>query len=387
MFPPRSAIRPTAPPTVATLRAPAALGALAALLALGLAGCSMPREGTQREERVKSALPLAPQTALTVETHAADIHFLASPDDSVHVVTWKRVQGLSRHNVDLVWNQLRVTVERAGNELILRTYEPDRSIEHVSVNFGRYHYHRSIDFELTIAVPAGHPVTLRGDRGDVTAFGLASDLAFDLHSGEVRVDEQRGRLDVETSSGDVAASGVAGPTLVRTHSGDVQADSLLAGAEIHSASGNVSVTRSGGLFTIETTSGDVKFKTSHGRASVRTGSGDIELFAQLDTLIAESTSGDQELELLGPPLHVSAQSSSGDVTVTLPPDTGGQLEIETSSGTISAKNLARVTGMSRTELTGDLGGKGSTWIHTSSGDITVVPAHATTADNGGGDAQ
>jgi DUF4097 and DUF4098 domain-containing protein YvlB len=172
---------------------------------------------------------------------------------------------------------------------------------------------------------------------------------------------------------------------VRTHSGDVQADSLLAGGEIHSASGNVSVTRSGGVFTIETTSGDVKFKTSRGSASVRTGSGDIELYAVLDTLLAESTSGNQQLELAGVARHVSAQSSSGDISLTLPADTGGQLEIETSSGTISAKDLARVTGMSRTGLTGDLGGGGSTWIHTSSGDISVVPARANTADNAGGD--
>src|SRR5689334_24583624 len=91
---------------------PAAL-LLAACLGLGVAGCGLPRETAQREERLLSSLALAPQTGLTVETHAADVKFVLSPDDSVHVVTWKRVQGLSRRNVARLWNQLRVTVERS----------------------------------------------------------------------------------------------------------------------------------------------------------------------------------------------------------------------------------------------------------------------------------
>jgi len=357
-----------------------AAGALALL-----AGCSVPRDLAKREERLASALALAPQTSLVVETHGADVHFVSSPDDSVRIVTYKRVQGFRRKSVDLIWSHMRVTMERTGNDLILRTYEPEHRIEHVNVYFGPYHYMHAIDFQLTIAVPRGHAITLRGDRGDVTAFGLANDLAVDLHAGDVRVDEHVGRVEVGTSAGDVSLASVRGPVGVHTHSGDVTADSLTAGAEIHSASGGVSVTRSSGLFALETTSGDVKVKNSQGSATLRTGAGGIEVYAQLDSLTAESASGDQALELASAPRRVSAQSSSGDIRLVLPPAAGGQLEIGTSSGTISVKSPVKVAGMSRVELTGDLGGAGNTWIHTSSGDITVEAGRPRTADNVGGD--
>ncbi len=383
MFPSRSPLRPSrlARPSAGGLIAVAAIAGLA-----GLAGCDVPREGARREERLASVLPLAPQTSITVETHAVDVKFIASPDDSVRIVTWKRVIGFRKSSVDAIWSQMRVTMERTGNQLVLRTYEPERRIEHVTMNFGPYRYGRGIDFVLTIAVPKGHAVTLRGDRGDVTAFGLASDLTLDQHAGDARIAEHVGKVDIETSSGDVQLDAVSGAAHVRTHSGDVTADSLGAGADIHCASGGVSVTRSRGAFAIETTSGDVKLKASTGSANVRTGAGDIELFAQLDSLETESTSGDQTLDLAGAPRHVSAQSSSGDVVLRLPPGAGGQLEIGTSSGAISVKSPVKVAGMSRVELTGDLGGAGSTWIHTSSGDVTVEAVRVRTADNVGGDA-
>jgi len=361
--------------------------AVAAVALVALAGCAMPRELSRREESRNSVLALAPQSSITVETHGAEVKFVASADDSVRIVTWKKVVGYNRRHVDTIWSQMRVTMERTGNELVLRTYEPERKIESVTVNFGPYHYGRTVEFKLTIAVPRGHAVTLRGDRGDVTAYGLDSDLSLDLHAGDVQIDEHTGRLEIETTAGDVRLARVDGPLRVRTHSGDVTADSLLAGADIHSASGGVSVMRSHGTFALETSSGDVKFKTSAGNATVRTGAGDIELLAQLDSLVAESTSGDQDLELASAPRHVSAQSSSGDVVLRVPGGSGGQLEIGTSSGTISVKSPVKVAGMSRVELTGDLGGAGSTWVHTSSGDITVETLHARTADNVGGDDQ
>ena len=60
MFPSRDSNRPALRGTLAGAILPAAC--VAALLA----GCSVPRSMTQREERLSSVLALAPQTGLTV---------------------------------------------------------------------------------------------------------------------------------------------------------------------------------------------------------------------------------------------------------------------------------------------------------------------------------
>jgi len=360
-----------------------ALNAIAAGAALvALAGCMPETPMHVREERLKSSLLLSPQTALVLESHAADVRFVASPDDSIRVLTWKRVQGFSRRSTDALWDAIRVTVERTGPALVLRVYEPPHGNEHVTVMFGPYRYRRAVELQLTIAVPKGRTVTLHGDNGDITAFGLTSDLTAQTRSGDVQLTEAAGAANIETSSGDVKLSLVEGPVRLRTRSGDVQADSLLAGADMVTTSGDVTVTRSVGPFGIETSSGELHLKTSRGNANLRTGSGDIELFADADTLVAESTSGDQTLDLERAPRRVSAQAGSGDVELRLPGGSGGQLDVETSSGTISVTSPLRVGSMSRRHLAGDLGGPGATWLHTSSGDITVTAAHAqaSTAD-------
>jgi DUF4097 and DUF4098 domain-containing protein YvlB len=340
-----------------------------------------------REERILSSLALAPQTGLVIEAHGADVKLVTSPDDSVRVVTWKRVQGFSQRSVDALWSELRVTMERSGQALMLRVYTPRRGTEQVTVNFGPYRYRHAVEMLLTVSVPAGRDVTVHTDNGDVTAFALKSDLTLGTRSGDVHLVEQAGGATLETVSGDVKLVSVTGVVRLHTRSGDVVADSLLAGADIHTASGDVSVTRSLGPFGIETGSGEVHLKTSRGDASLRTSSGDIEYFASSDTLLTESTSGDQTLDLATAPRRVASQSTSGDIELALPASSGGQLDVETSSGAIAVTSPLKVDSASRKHLAGSLGGPGSTWVHTSSGDIKVSSAHDATAAASGGDAQ
>ena len=62
------------------LALPAGLILVAGLACL-TAGCGESRDSHVREDRIASALPLAPQTSLRIETRTADIHLVPSPDD------------------------------------------------------------------------------------------------------------------------------------------------------------------------------------------------------------------------------------------------------------------------------------------------------------------
>jgi len=141
-----------------------------------------------REDRVASVLPLGPQTALRIETRTADVRLVPSPDDTVRVLTVKRVQSMSERSVDALWSQIKVTVERKGSDLILRVREPERGTSHVTVEAGPWRLRRRIEVELTIGVPAGKPVYVLTERGDIEAHDLKQQaLTLDLYSGDAHV--------------------------------------------------------------------------------------------------------------------------------------------------------------------------------------------------------
>jgi hypothetical protein len=99
-------------------------------------------------------------------------------------------------------------------------------------------------------------------------------------------------------------------------SGDVQASDLRAPVRLSTASGTVVVRRVAGAVSLHTSSGDIR-------------AGDVSA----RTLTAHTSSGDVTLEMSGVPEDVEADTSSGDVRITVP--RGGDaydVTADTSSG-------------------------------------------------------
>jgi len=345
-------------------------------LTLALAGCSE-RRGAVIEDRLASAIPLAPQAVLHLETRNADVHLIQSPDDTVRVVTYRRVQSTSQESARNIFDQIKVTMEREGDRLSIRVREPDRRRHKINVQAGPWRIRRSIEIELTVAVPANARLECETATGDFDAVGLAQDVSFSTNSGDLEVSQGTGRTTVRATSGDIILRDLGGFVNVQTTSGDVDAVNLGRGLVVRATSGDVHAARILGGVSIETSTGDIESDEIAGPVSYSTSAGDVIVAATTDSCTIETASGDVEARLAGRPRHVRVRTSSGQVELALPANVGGDLDVQTSSGAIAVRAGVDVDIMNRNRLTGRLGGPGTVAVRTSSGDITIRTNGAT----------
>ncbi len=368
------ATRPLQPPFLAP-------AGVLALLALGVAGvgCYDGSRDSVREVRTASAVGMAGQEGLRIETRSADVHLIQSPDDTLRVVTTRRVQAGTARSVEALLAQIKVTMERQGDLLVLRVREPEQGRTRVSVDAGPWRTRRSIEIELTIAVPSRVRVEGETTRGGFDAVGLAQALSLLSTSGDIKLSQLLGPARVQTTSGDVTLRDLAQGATVRVTAGDVDAVEVAGPLTIRATSGDLSAQQAHGGVRFETSTGDVEVHGVEGSVMVSTSAGDVDVSAAAaDSCVIETASGDIAVGLVRAPRVVQVRSSSGSVRIDLPPGVGGALDLQTASGAIQVKSAIAVETMNRNRLSGRLGGSGAVAVRTSSGDITLATGEGAT---------
>ena len=349
------------------------LAASAVALVLAAAGCRDGRNDVVHEDRIASAVPLGAQTVVRIETRSADVHLVQSPDDTVRVIFARRIQSVSARSVKALAAQIKVTMERQGDQLIFRVREPERGGTRVTVDAGPWRFRRSTEVELTVAVPARARIEGETARGDFDAVGLSQSISVIATSGDIEFSQLTGPARAQTTSGDVTLRDLAQPATVRVTAGHVDAVDVAGPLTVRATSGDVDARGVRGGVRLETSTGDVTASDVSGSVTISTSAGEIALAAaSADSCELESASGDIEAELLIAPHHVQVRSSSGSVDLSIPKGAGGTLDLQTATGTLSVKSAVDVETMNRNRLTGRLGGVGSVAVRTSSGDITLA---------------
>jgi hypothetical protein len=186
----------------------------------------------------------------------------------------------------------------------------------------------------------GVTLTLAARDGDRRGDGRAVEL--DLPRGV--------RLVVSTLSGDVDVRDINGGVDVRSTSGDIQLTQVGGRIFVETISGDVSIT-GGNQLRVNTVSGTMRLRESRGDISLHTTSGDMSVSGSgITRFDAESMSGDVQLDgLLESTARVQVNTHSGDVTLRLPDNARGRLELSSVSGDLSP-------GGPLTLLPGDLSG-------------------------------
>jgi hypothetical protein len=197
----------------------------------------------------------------------------------------------------------------------------------------------SVDYEIT--VPENTTVRAHTGSGDQTVEGVRGNVDLESGSGDLRLARLTGDLHFQTGSGNVRASQVSGPVRAKAGSGDIEID--------------------------EVGSGDV---------DIRTGSGNITVHGVNGGFRAEAGSGDIRSE--GTPRNLwSVRTGSGNVTLRVPSDLAFDVDISTSSGSVTMDHPVATTIQgrvqeSRKSVVGKVRGGGPTIsVHTGSGDIHV----------------
>jgi DUF4097 and DUF4098 domain-containing protein YvlB len=197
----------------------------------------------------------------------------------------------------------------------------------------------SIDYEIT--VPENTTVRTHSGSGDQTVEGVRGTVDLESGSGDLQLARLTGDMHFQTGSGNIRAREVSGPARAKAGSGDIEIDERGSGdVDIRTGSGNITVNGINGGFHAEAGSGDI-----HGQGaatnmwSVRTGSGNVNLRLPSDAAF-----------------DVDVSSSSGTVTLGHPVATTIQGRVQESHKSVVGKVR---------------GGGPTVSVHTGSGDIHV----------------
>ncbi len=197
----------------------------------------------------------------------------------------------------------------------------------------------SVDYEIT--VPENAAIRTHTGSGNQTVEGLKGNVDLESGSGDMKLAHLTGDLRFQTGSGDVRGHELSGPARVKAGSGDIEIE--------------------------EVGAGDVE---------IRTGSGNITVNGIHGGLHAESGSGNIHGE--GSPTNMwSIRTGSGNVSLRVPPDANFDVDISSSSGSVTMGHPVTTTVQgriqeSRKSVVGKVGNGGPiVSVHTGSGDVRV----------------
>jgi len=184
-------------------------------------------------------------------------------------------------------------------------------------------------------------------------------LKLQTADGSIRVDGVRGVLKGGTSTGDISLAGTEGNVNLETRSGSLRADSCR---------GTLDMSTSGGGAYINHVEGDVNISTSAGDVAVTDVSGSIR---------AETEGGNMVISLVGPNRGIHAESSGGDIRISLPRRDSGDIDAEASGGEVVCDFPGRLQGTMRNdEIDARLNGGGSPiYAHTRGGSVRIAPGY------------
>jgi hypothetical protein len=187
-----------------------------------------------------------------------------------------RARGTARATSRGLLEQIRLTVTRTGDDVLVRAEMPDE------LDDGDY-----AGLDLVVELPKTIAVRVRDGSGDAEVRGIKSleiedgsgglrlnDIGGALSvtdgSGELRIDNVRGDVDLEDGSGSIELHQVTGSVVVDDASGSLDVSDVTGTVRVRSkGSGSVEAVRVGGDFVVERrTSGSVDYREVKGRVDV-----------------------------------------------------------------------------------------------------------------------
>jgi DUF4097 and DUF4098 domain-containing protein YvlB len=227
--------------------------------------------------------------------------------------------------------QIEISHHDRGDRHVISIEQQDR------IRWGPIQISWGGEVEVRVTCPSGTELELSGASTDFSANGSYGDVVARTASGDVRLGEVDGKLEVKTASGDVNLDRIdSDKASLVTVSGDVEVGHAERGLMLRTVSGDVEFGVARGPVTVATTSGDIRLRSlESGELRIQTVSGDSRIGIAPGTRIwvdATSLSGDLKSELemgddapedepgqAGEVVPVYVKSVSGDVSIVRTP--------------------------------------------------------------------
>ena len=301
-----------------------------ALVTVVSIGCTPVAALTQQaaEGSFRRTLTVTEPVSLDVSTGSGSITIREGDADQIEISAAIRVRarrGRSMEEALAMVDQLETDppIELSGRRLRIGELEDE--------------FRRNVTISYQIDVPGSTTVKSRTGSGNVRITSVTGPVEARTGSGALRLNDIQGRVIAQTGSGSIQAEAVAGPFEGRTGSGSVTL--------FQTAEGDVEVF---------TGSGSVRLDGVNGTLRVQTGSGSVTVEGE--------QAGRWEL-----------QTGSGSIRLTLPEDSGFDLNAQTASGEFLIDHPITIQGrMARRSRIGTVRGGGPTLqLWTGSGDIRI----------------
>ncbi len=302
------------------------------LIPLALSSQAQDRDDRDRETMIDERFSVNEGGTLEVNVGDADVTVEPGSSDEVRVEVIVEARDMERGKE--YFEQQNFDVSQSGNIVRVDTDRRQR------VQIGWRDWRDRPHIYVRVTVPETFDADLHTSDGDIVVDRLKGNVRLKSSDGDVTAGTLSGdELILSTSDGDIRVDALDAETVeIATSDGDLDLGEIAANRIfVRTSDGDIRISRLGGDAEVKTSDGDIDISSFNGQSLfARTSDGDIDV----DELIAETStvhSSDGEITLrrvegdlkvsgasasirleLRKPGKISATSSDGDITITLP---------------------------------------------------------------------
>jgi len=309
------------------------------------------------EENVSQSLDGAPGGKLIVDVDFGTIDVSAGANDKITLAAHRKIDSDNEAQEKEYLTSAPVIVSKEGNTITIRARRQNKER---NLNWsGRC----SMDARYTVQVPRSFNSELRTGGGTIIVAELTGSMSADTSGGKLKFTHLRGPTGATTSGGSIELNGCEGALKVDTSGGRIDATDGSGSLEARTSGGSIVVRNFGGDTKVETSGGRLTFENINGKITGRSSGGSIS--AKLKSPV---------------PGDVNLETSAGSIDVLVPPDAGLDIEAEASSGRVISELPFIGTRTDRDTMKGKINGGGKSLVlRSGAGSISIKPTSSEVA--------
>jgi DUF4097 and DUF4098 domain-containing protein YvlB len=167
------------------------------------------------------------------------------------------------------------------------------------------------------------------DEPEVVRGDVSGDFLSTGHGGSYTIGRVSGKVKILSHSGAIRVASAGEGADLKTFGGNIRLGSVTGDLRAHTAAGDIRAGSVTGSLFAETSGGDILVEDVGGAALAETAGGDIVLAAVSGSVQAETGGGDVRVGIVSRAIKggIAIRNSGGDVTLTLPSDFKGDVEL------------------------------------------------------------
>lgn len=267
-------------------------------------------------EKETMYVPLDSNTeTLHVKNANGNITLTAGDGDQIVIQSTVVIDEQNKSKIQELVEQSKVVVDQGKEMVITAEGHP----------YYKFLWESKARMDLVITVPRDLPLDmeLTSSTGHIQAQQvlIRNEFRSTTVNGDISVSDLRGEIIVSTTTGDVHVFQSSGNVWMKSVNGSLKLTDHEGNAECKTTNGDVYVNGMTGNFVGETVHGDVEITEIDQNVNLQTSNGDI-------TIASSGVGGDWKI-----------QSTTGDISVSIPPDGDYELIANTVSGRVQLQDM------------------------------------------------